>query len=446
MTATPLRILTVLPLYGGSLPIGRYCTRALRSLGHTVECFEAPEFHGAFRALKEQRIAADRMVALENSFLQLVAQTILAKVEHFEPDLVLALAQAPLSRQALQRLRRDKVATAMWFVEDYQVFPYWKAFARLYDAFAVIQKAPFFGLLEELDQRNTLYLPLAADPDIHCPLKLSAVDQRRYGSNLSFLGAGYPNRLVAFRQFLSQDFKIWGNDWPAHGPLTPLLQRPGERISPEEAVKIFNAAKINLNLHSSVKAEPLIPDGDFVNPRTFELASCQAFQLVDRRGLLADLFTDEELAVFEDMEGLHVAIRHYLAHTEERQAMSRRARERVLREHTYQHRMTTLLTFLRERLGLGRKQEQIPAQGPSALADVQGPGDVAPGRPESPLDGLSPDLRAQVDGLLRDLNLRSSVRFDDLIWAIRQRQGTLSELETALLFLDAWRKQYLGER
>lgn len=436
MTTTPLRILTVLPLYGGSLPIGRYCVRALRALGHTVECFEAPEFHGAFRALKEQRIAADRLVALENGFLQLVAQTVLAKVEHFEPDLVLALAQAPLSRQALQRLRRDKVPTAMWFVEDYRVFPYWKAFARLYDAFAVIQKEPFFGLLEELDQRNALYLPLAAAPDFHRPLdiprELSTVDQRRYGSDLSFLGAGYPNRLVAFRQFLSLDFKIWGNDWPTHGPLTPLLQRPGERISPEEAVKIFNASKINLNLHSSVKAEPAVTFGDFVNPRTFELASCQAFQLVDRRGLLAELFTDREVAVFEDMEGLREAIRHYLAHPEERSAMSRLARERVLREHTYRHRMTTLLEFLQARIGLGAPRGAEESGGSAPLQDA------------SPLAALSPDLRAQVDALLQDLDLRPTVRFEDLIWAIRQRQGTLSELETALLFLDEWRKQYGG--
>ena len=37
---TPLRILVVLPLYGGSLPIGRYCAQALRDLGHLVEEFD----------------------------------------------------------------------------------------------------------------------------------------------------------------------------------------------------------------------------------------------------------------------------------------------------------------------------------------------------------------------------------------------------------------------
>lgn len=422
-----LRILNVLPLYGGSLTVGRYCTNALRELGHMVEVFEAPEFYGAFRALKGQRISMERLASLENSFLQIVSQTVLAKVESFAPDLVLAQAQAPLSRQALQRLRRDKVATAMWFVEDFRVFPYWKGFARHYDVFAVIQKAPFFDLLRELGQENVLYLPLAADPAFHAPMLLSDVDRRRYGADVSFLGAGYPNRQTAFRQLTSLDFKIWGNDWQPDPVLAPCMQRPDERISPEEAVKIFNATKINLNLHSSIKAEPPVSGGDFVNPRTFELASCAAFQLVDRRALLGELFSDRELAVFEDMPGMLEAMQYYLARPEERRAMAERARARVLAEHTYAHRMRVLLDFARQRVGLGE-------------ADVE-----PTGRP-GPLDGLPEDLRQDVRGLLKVLDLPESVSFEDLVWAVRQRRGTLSDLETSLLFLDEWRKQYARPR
>jgi len=427
-----LRILNVLPMSGGSLTVGRYCTTALRELGHTVEVFEAPEFCGAFRALKGQRIKMERLAALENSFLQIVSQIVLAKVESFAPDLVLAQAQAPLSRQTLQRLRRDKVATAMWFVEDFRVFPYWKAFARHYDVFAVIQKAPFFDLLRELGQENVLYLPLAADPAFHAPMELSNVDRRRYGADVSFLGAGYPNRHAAFRRLTSLDFRIWGNDWQADPVLTPCMQRPDERISPDEAVKIFNASEINLNLHSSIKAEPLISGGDFVNPRTFELASCAAFQLVDRRALLGELFSDREVAVFEDMSGMLEAIQHYLVRPEERRAMAQLARARVLAEHAYVHRMRALLDFARQRIGLGG-------------ADA-GPADRGPAGRPSPLDGLPEDLRQDVRELLKALNLPESVSFEDLIWAVRQRRGTLSDLETSLLFLDEWRKQYARAR
>jgi spore maturation protein CgeB len=416
------RILVVLPLYGGSLPIGRYCGNALRELGHVVEYFEAPDFFGAFSALKTLRVGTDRLDYLENSFLQVVSQAILAKVETFAPDLVLSMAQAPLSRQALKRLRRDKVATAMWFVEDREVFPYWKAFAPLYDLFAVIQKGDFPEQLAALGQSNSMYLPLAADPQVHRPLTLSSVERRKYGSELSFVGAGYPNRRLAFRQLSNYDLRIWGNDWDGETTLAPFMQRGGERIETEEVVRIFNATTINVNLHSSVRPGVLVGDGDFVNPRTFELAACGAFQVVDRRVLLSELFAEGELALFSDMSELVQAIEFYRASPEARAEVAGRGRARVLAEHTYAHRMQALLQRAAglmpdRRVAAGGWQAEIP-----------------------------PHLRSELEALLARLGLAPTVSFEDLVWTVRNQQGRLDRLETAILFLDEWKKQYLGVR
>ena len=416
------RILVVLPLYGGSLPIGRYCGNALRELGHVVEYFEAPDFFGAFSALKTLRVGTDRLDYLENSFLQVVSQAILAKVETFAPDLVLSMAQAPLSRQALKRLRRDKVATAMWFVEDREVFPYWKAFAPLYDLFAVIQKGDFPEQLAALGQSNSMNLPLAADPQVHRPLTLSSVERRKYGSELSFVGAGYPNRRLAFRQLSNYDLRIWGNDWDGETTLAPYLQRGGERIETEEVVRIFNATTINVNLHSSVRPGVLVGDGDFVNPRTFELAACGAFQVVDRRVLLSELFAEGELALFSDMSELVQAIEFYRASPEARAEVAGRGRARVLAEHTYAHRMQALLQRAAglmpdRRVAAGGWQAEIP-----------------------------PHLRSELEALLARLGLAPTVSFEDLVWTVRNQQGRLDRLETAILFLDEWKKQYSGVR
>lgn len=187
-----LRVLVVLPLYGGSLPIGRYVASALKEDGHLVEIFEAPDFNSAYDSLKTLKVTGDRLDYLQNSFLNVVSQAVLAKVETFEPDMVLCMAQAPLNRQSLKRLKRDGVTTAMWFVEDHRLFTYWKAFAPLYDVFAVIQKEPFLDELKSIGQENAFYLPLAAQPDFHKKLDLSSVDQRKFGSMLSFMGQGIP--------------------------------------------------------------------------------------------------------------------------------------------------------------------------------------------------------------------------------------------------------------
>ena len=414
-----LRVLVVLPMYGGSLPVGGYCVDALKEIGCQVDSFEAPSFYSCFTALKELRVGNERLDSLQGAFLQVLSQCILAKVEAFAPDLVLCLAQAPMSRAALKRLRQDGIPTAMWFVEDFRLFTYWRAFAPYYDIFAVIQKEPFFSELASIGVPNALYLPLAALPTMHRPLELSPAEQKEFGADLSFMGAGYPNRRKAFLQLAGQGLKIWGTEWEEEPRLAPFVQRQGRRISSEDCVRIYNATTINLNLHSSVRTDSLVSGGDFVNPRTFELAACGAFQLVDRRGLMPELFGDDELAMFDSMEELKEKISYYKNRPEERKAMAAKARTRALAEHTYAIRMQRLLDFVRERIpGFGRRKP------------VAWPADM----PE--------EMKHSAARLMEDLGLGANASFDDVITAIRAKSGRLTDAESALLFLDEWKKLY----
>lgn len=413
------RILVVLPFYGGSLPVGRYCVAALREIGCLVEVFESPSFFGAFSAVKGLKVSTERQEYLENSFLQIVTQSVLATVERFEPDMVLCMAQAPMSRQGLSRLRRDGVPTAMWFVEDYRLFTYWRAFAPLYDIFAVIQKEPFLSELAGIGVSNALYLPLAAEPSVHRPLELSPADKRCFGAELSFMGAGYPNRRAAFRHLTRFGLKIWGTEWDGDANLAPFVQMQGRRVSTEDAVKIFNAATINLNLHSSVNPDEFVSGGDFVNPRTFEIAACGAFQLVDTRSLMAELFAEGDLATFSGLPELEGKIAHFAGHAEERAAFAARGRKRVLAEHTYAARMRALLDFAGERL----------------------PRPARPAAKDWPQD-LPEAMREDIRELYTALGLPASASFTDVAAAVRRKDDRLTSLETAILFLDEWKKQY----
>lgn len=418
MTGGSLRILVVLPMYGGSLPIGRYCAEALRDLGHSVQMFDAPRLYPAFTGLKELGLPPLSTGPLENSLLQVVGQAIWAQVECWRPDFVLALAQAPLNRLLLQRLRRAGVRTAMWFVEDYAVFDYWRAYAPLYDVFAVIQKEPFATLLREAGQACAPYLPLAALPSFHRMPDLTPEELSSYGADVAFLGAGYPNRRQAFRALAGRDFKIWGSDWEGETALAAHIQRGGARIPPEESVKIYAATAVNINLHSSIFPDRLVSGGDFVNPRTFELACMGAFQLVDKRRLLPELFAEDELAVFDSMPECLSLLDHFLARPEERAAFALRARERVLRDHTYQQRMRELLDYTAARCGPW----------------PEGDG------PAGALESVPDSLRAAVPPLLRELGLPPDARFDDLTAALRALDGPLPDTGTRLLLLDEWRR------
>lgn len=447
MPMTPLRILVVLPMYGGSLPVGRYCVRALEQMGHSVRAFEAPLMFSAFTGLQALGLPPAQTAQLENAFLQVVGQAVWAQVQAQEPHLVLAMAQAPMGRGLLQRLRRAGVRTAMWFVEDHNVFQYWRAYAPLYDVFAIIQKQPFMDLLAAAGQKNFLYLPLAAQPDFHVPTDLTPEERREYGADLGFLGAGYPNRRLAFRPLAGRDLKIWGSDWDGEGLLAAHVQRGGARIGEEESVKIYNATRVNLNLHSSLQTTELVSRGDFVNPRTFELAAMNAFQLLDERSLLPELFAPDELATFASIEEFYAKIDYFLAHPDERAAYTARARARVLRDHTYSHRMQTLLDFVGERLGPW-SQEARPD--PPEIAAGQGAGHATaascPSGSATPSEqaGTSgADMAAAINRTVEKLGLGPHADFDYVVAALRTRTGALDETEACLLFLDEWRKQYL---
>ncbi len=342
-----LRILLVGPVYGGSLPVTRYVHSALKKLGHTVEWLDFSPLHESVRFFDGITRKQEHRKALQGQYTHLMAQTVLARAELFQPQIVFFMAQSPGAPNVLEELRNAGIPTAFWFVEDGKLFDYGMKMAPYYDVFFHIQGASFTEQLKQAGARHVHYLPLAADPDVHKPLQLTDDEQAEYGSDISHVGAGYPNRRRFFPSLLDFNFKLWGSDWEQPGPLGKVLQRGGERISTEDTVKIFNASKVNLNLHSSTFTDGVNPDGDFVNPRTFELAACGAFQLVDERSLLPSLFSvDSEMVTFLGVWDCREKIAHYLEHPEEAKAIADAARNRVLQQHTYAHRMQEALSVI----------------------------------------------------------------------------------------------------
>ena len=142
---------------------------------------------------------------------------------------------------------------------------------------------------------------------------------------------------------------------------------------------------------------------------------------MDERTLLPELFNADELATFSSMADLKEKIDYYLSHEDERLALARRGQARVLKEHTYQQRMAALLDFIRAHR----------SDWPKARPQDAG---VFAYLPE--------ELKAPTAELLSRLDLPADTAFSDVVAAIRSGQGRLSELETSLLFLDEWKKQY----
>lgn len=344
-----LRILVVSPLYGGSHPIARSAAQGFQHLGHDARLLDFAPFYAGHQALPDMTRDKGALNRLSREWRKFLGEVLLSRVRDFRPDLVFCLAQAPVDPALVQALKAEGALVAYWFVEDFQVFPYWRDLAPAVDVFFTLQKDQFLAELRRVGVRSPAALPLAADPEMYRPLVLTEDEQRRYGSALAFVGAGYRNRQEFFRGFLDLDFKIWGSDWNLQSPLGHLIQNQGARVSEDEAVKIFNASRINLNLHSSPFHPGINPDGDYLNPRVFDLAAAGAFQLVDRRSQLPDFFQPEmELTTFADLAEARDKIGYFLNHEEERRSIAARGRERCLRDHTYTRRLQEALDLIED--------------------------------------------------------------------------------------------------
>jgi spore maturation protein CgeB len=414
-----LKILLVNPIYGGSLPAARYSAIALEKLGHTVEVF-ASEAFAQGQELADRFTEPSHRKKFNSALVSMLGQGIELKAEEFQPDLILALAQAPLHHPTLGRLEQMGIPTAFWFVEDYRTLPYWQDVAAGYGYFFGIQQGEFLDEVKRSGVRNYGYLPTAAEPEIHAPITLTKAEREEYGSPLSFVGAGYHNRERFFRGLTDYSLKIWGSEWPLTLPLAPFVQRDAARVDSETCVKIFNASVINLNLHSSTYQEGIDPDGDFVNPRTFEIASCSAFQLVDRRALMPDLFAKDELETFGSMEELRSKIHRYLTDPEARQTVAKRGRARVLAEHTYEARMEELLALMICAFPIITQRLNARLTSRTTLRDQL----------ESH-PGIAP--------LLNSLSDREEITLESLSDAVEKKQGTLSRADRLILMLNSIR-------
>jgi spore maturation protein CgeB len=202
-----------------------------------------------------------------------------------------------------------------------------------------------------------------------------------------------------------------------------VLQANGERIDTASCMKVFSATTINLNLHSTTSAD-LDPQADFVNPRTFELAACGAFQLVDHRSLLSDFFSPQDMVSFRSFDEVPGLVQRWLADPPARQAMASAAKARVLSAHTYMHRMKDLLAQIGlsqpDRIGaVLRGDRQVEALRSRCLSDL-------------PLESL-----------LKECPQGHRIELKDLAAQIRSKgpAATLKREELMVLMLDEYRSE-----
>ena len=85
-----------------------------------------------------------------------------------------------------------------------------------------------------------------------------------------------------------------------------------------------------------------------VNQRVFDCPAAGGFLLTDAQTDLESLFdAPNETARYTGIDEARELIRYYSEHDTERTTITQRARERILSEHTYEHRLQTMTERLK---------------------------------------------------------------------------------------------------
>lgn len=112
--------------------------------------------------------------------------------------------------------------------------------------------------------------------------------------------------------------------------------------------KIYNASKINLTMTMAQMKEA-------INQRVYDVSACGGFVLSDYRSDLEKLFElGKEVVCYRDSGEIKTLCEYFLNHPEERKKIAAYAQKRVLKEHTYKHRMKQVVDTMVKTYGVVR--------------------------------------------------------------------------------------------
>jgi spore maturation protein CgeB len=192
------------------------------------------------------------------------------------------------------------------------------------------------AVAEELEAEgmSATYLPAGCDPSVHRPMR----SRDQFRANVVFVGTASPHRERMLSELVEFGLAIWGPGWRK----TKLRDYcRGELLSHEDYVRAYAGASVAMNIHSEA------PDGapdPGCNRRLFELAAIGVPQVVEDRPDLHRHFREgSEILVARAPAQLRSLTAEALQDRAWAEEVACGARQRVLGEHTYMHRMQALL-------------------------------------------------------------------------------------------------------
>ncbi len=270
------------------------------------------------------------------------------RIESFQPHIVWSMFSSlkPVDRELFMRLKsRQDPVTVNWFADDSWRYDDFTVEARRLFNYAVTTDRPAYERCLADGHRSVIKSQWAAS----CLREPG--EGARYAYDVSFCGQPHTDRrqMVEHLRRRGIDVAVFGYGWRRSyvarkwnsirkNLRLPLPAFSMGRVGRDNMHRIMAGSKINLHFAKNSA-------GSFaIHARTFEVPGAGGFLLSEYAPGLEEYFEiGREIEVFRDADEMIDKVRFYLAHDRQRRAIARSGHKRVVREHTYAHRVRAIL-------------------------------------------------------------------------------------------------------
>lgn len=260
----------------------------------------------------------------------------LSRIETFQPDFALMMVGVHVPHDWLTWLKGKGIPVYVWLTEDPFYIDISLQVIKHADAVLTIdQNAVLY--YQEIGYQHIYYVPIPVNHRLFKKMDT----EHSFHSQLLIIGYPYPNRvqLVKEAAFLPYTVRVIGKEWRKYLPKKVLKQPHIDVVStwvpPEQAVHYYNGADIVINPHRPYhftfnKNKSRIKNTSF-NNRTFDIAACEAFQLVD----LPAAHPFSSFISYHSINDLKEKAAFYINHPEERNKAAALNYKETVPAHTF---------------------------------------------------------------------------------------------------------------
>lgn len=271
------------------------------------------------------------------------------------PDLLLVLLGDAFPIEKVLAIRSMGIKTAVWFTDDPYYTDVTSSIAPYYH-YVFTQEINCVSYYQILGCPQVHYLPLAVNTKVF--VNQQNKEENEKSIDVCFMGAGWNNRIILFdeiAEYLSKkNTLIVGRFWNRMSKYSILADKiKFGFLSPDESAQLINQSKIVINNHRAFDDNTFFNANSnklpalSINPRTFEISACCAFQLTDVRQELHRYYeVGEEIETYTTSVELIEKLDYFLEHDDERNRIAQKGYIQTMNYHTYKNRLTSMLKII----------------------------------------------------------------------------------------------------